>query len=150
MESYVRAAQRCGPLAGRLLFAPLLITYAGFKAVALAGSVQADMLQHLPLTALLVYSTLLLELVCGVLLIIGYRVRIVAAILIVFFVVLTLLLHPFWEASPGAYAGQLNNFLKNLAFIGGLCYMVAHGAGPYSVDEGIPGRWVPGPARRAK
>jgi len=42
--------------------------------------------------------------------------------------------HRFWQFDATQYANQLNHFLKNLAIVGGLLYVIAFGAGAKSVD----------------
>ena len=60
----------------------------------------------------------------------------IALELIAFVVIATGMAHRFWEfTDPGQYNAQLNNFLKNIAVIGGLLMYVNYGAGSASVDK---------------
>jgi len=63
------------------------------------------------------------ELIGGLALAFGIFPRVAALALIAFLVAATLVGHAFWLAAPGtpAFVGQLINFLKNLAMMGGLC-----------------------------
>jgi putative oxidoreductase len=65
---------------------------------------------------------------------IGFKARLAAALLAAFTLLASLLFHNFW-AMPAdqAMVNQLM-FMKNLAIVGGLLLIVAHGAGPVSVD----------------
>ena len=47
----------------------------------------------------------------------------------------SMIFHPFWSADPATVMGQLNNFMKNLAIMGGMLYVMVHGAGPLSLDR---------------
>jgi putative oxidoreductase len=43
--------------------------------------------------------------------------------------------HRFWEFDAAQYGNQLNHFLKNVAIIGALLYVIVFGAGRLSLDE---------------
>jgi putative oxidoreductase len=47
----------------------------------------------------------------------------------------TLLFHNFWAVDAAQYRGQLNHFMKNLAILGGLLYVMAAGSGPLSLRK---------------
>jgi putative oxidoreductase len=71
----------------------------------------------------------------GALLILGWRTRWVAWLLILFTVVATYLGHKFWLADAAQYGNQLNHFLKNVAVVGGLLMLTAFGPGRASADR---------------
>ena len=125
---------RYGTLIGRLLFAPLLLGYAALKVRALMGSVQADALQSFPVAQVALYLTILVEFAGGMMLVLGYRTRLAAAALIVLFVGVTALMLPMVGAPGGMGMAYVDQIVKNLAFIGGLMLLAAHGAGPLSLD----------------
>ena len=68
---------------------------------------------------------IIIELGGGILLAIGWRRRWLAWLLTGFVVVATAMGHRFWEADPSRLFGELNNFLKNLAVVGGLLLLAA-------------------------
>jgi len=43
--------------------------------------------------------------------------------------------HRFWEYEPAQRVNQINHFLKNLALIGAMLYIVVGGPGSASVDK---------------
>lgn len=90
-----------------------------------APSAPAPMLSYL--------AAIAIELGGGVLLLVGYRTRLVAAGLAVFSVVSALIFH-----HALGDQNQLFHFLKNLAIAGGLLQVVAYGAGAYSFDHKTP------------
>jgi putative oxidoreductase len=125
---------RYGPLLARLLFAPVLIGFAALKVRALMGSVQADMLQSFPMTQILLYVTIAIELFGGAMVVLGWKTRAAAIVLALFYVGVSLLMVPFLGAADGAGAAYLDQILRNLALIGGLVLLAVHGAGPISLD----------------
>lgn len=64
------------------------------------------------------------ELVAGVLVMIGWRLRWVASLLAVFILVDAFTAHPFWTHPAAEQHGQLLHFLKNLSTLGGLLLLV--------------------------
>ena len=90
----------------------------------------------LPMPEVLVWLVILVELGGGLLLIIGWKTRLVAWILAAFTVGATIVAHRFWEFDAAQYVPQLTNFMKNLAIIGGLLMVAACGPGRLSVDKG--------------
>lgn len=89
----------------------------------------------------LAHLILLLEVLClfvgGLLVLIGFRGRLGALLLIIFLVPDTLVLHSFWTIDPAnvlAYTEHLTHFLKNVGLLGGLLLVVGFGSGGFSVD----------------
>jgi putative oxidoreductase len=95
------------------------------------GTASAIRAAGLPQPAALAWATAALELLGGVLLLLGARARSVALLLAGFLVPVTYVFH--WE--PGNPA-QWIQFLKNLAILGGLLEIAAFGAGRFSLDRG--------------
>lgn len=129
------AAQDTLALIGRVLIA-LLFVPAGFgKLTGFAGVVGYIGAVGLPLPALGAVIAIVVELGLGLLLLVGYKTRIVSIILAVFTVATAVFFHNFW-AMPAdkAYVNQLM-FFKNIAIAGGLLAIAALGAGRFSVDK---------------
>jgi putative oxidoreductase len=65
----------------------------------------------------------------------GYRTRIGAAIVVVFLIPVTVMMHNFWAMSdPMMVQMQLAMFLKNISMLGGALLLAYFGAGPFSLD----------------
>jgi putative oxidoreductase len=64
------------------------------------------------------------ELVAGVLVIIGWKMRWVAGLLAVFIFVDAFTAHPFWTHPAAEQHSQLLHFLKNMSTLGGLLLLV--------------------------
>ena len=120
--------QNLALLVGRILIAVLLIiaAYNKFKG---AGTVAYFTRLGVPMPNVAAPLVELFELVVGLALIIGYKVRYCAIAVAVFVIVAALFAH-----TNFADGNQLNHFLKNLAIAGGCLALFVAGAGAYSLD----------------
>ena len=124
------------PLAGRISMG-LIFALAGFGKLADPNGTAGYMTAYgMPYADLLVWPAGLLELGGGILLMIGWQARWAATALILFTIVATLIFHQFWSVEAAQMQMQQIQFMKNLAIIGGLLYVVAYGSGPCSVSKG--------------
>src|SRR5258708_38571589 len=64
----------------------------------------------------------------------GYHARVGAALLAVFLVLATYYFHAFWKLEGQAAEGQMVHFMKNLGLLGAMLFIIANGAGAWSVD----------------
>lgn len=123
-----------GPVTGRVMIALLFIT-AGLDNTADFQDRVIEMgYMGLPLPeavrAVLLAVAIAIEIIGGVLLILGLYARYAAAAIFVLTLVVSALYHPAW-----LQPGQMMDLLKNLAIMGGLLYVVAHGPGRYTVGH---------------
>ncbi len=81
------------------------------------------------------YLIAAIELICGLMVLIGLKARWGALVLIVFTAATIILVHHFWDMSGEAFNSNLTEALKNLSIMGGLLLVVAVGAGPSSMDR---------------
>jgi putative oxidoreductase len=122
-------------LLARLLLAAMFL-HAGYgKIGGFAGTVAYVGSKGLPLAELFAAAALALELIGGLLLVIGWKARWAAFVLAVFTVTASVLFHNFWAAAPAQLMTQQLFFLKNMAVAGGLLMVVAFGPGRWSVDR---------------
>ena len=123
---------------GRLLLSGLFI-WAGYgKLKAPGGVMQYFAKVGVPLPGLMVWVAILIELVGGIALLVGFRTRWVAALLAIWCVVTGLAVHLVTGVSaPDAMVAYDNmiHFYKNLAMAGGLLFVFVHGAGQLSIDQ---------------
>jgi putative oxidoreductase len=131
-------------LVGRLLLAVIFVLSGFGKLTNLAGT--AGYMEHAGMPHALVYSGLLasiaVELGFGVLLMIGFRARMAAIVMFLWFIPVTIMFHflPWREAvahgdKMGAMMQQIN-YMKNISIMGGLLLIVSFGSGVWSVDGG--------------
>jgi putative oxidoreductase len=117
------------PVTGRVLMSALFLVSGVGKLAAPAATLATIRAVGLPLPEVSFAAAALVEVAGGLLLIAGYRARIVALVLAAFAVATALTFH-----TALADSNQMFHFLKNLAVAGGLLQVAAFGAGPLSLD----------------
>lgn len=123
------------PLAGRVLLALIFVISGVEKIVGFEGTVGYIAAKGLPLPQLAAIGAIIVELVGGCLLIIGWQTRWAALAIFLFLIPTTLIFHPFWAVSGGQAQTETIQFMKNLCIMGGMLYVMAFGAGPLSLDN---------------
>ena len=121
-------------LVGRILLA-LLFVPAGFGKIAgFSGAVGYATSVGLPLPEVGVAVGLLIELVGGMMLMVGFMTRPAAVLLAFFTLVASFFFHAYWSLPADQAMMQQLMFNKNLAISGGLLAFAAFGAGRWSLD----------------
>ncbi len=121
-------------LTGRLLLALLFLPAGIGKIGGFAGTVGYIGSVGLPLPQLATVLAIVVEVGGGLALLAGYGTRLAALALALFTLVATFVFHNFWAMPPEQVMMQQLMFFKNIAVVGGLLVLAAHGAGAYSVD----------------
>jgi putative oxidoreductase len=76
-----------------------------------------------------------IELFGGLAILLGVKTRWVAALFVLYLIIITALGHPFWLLHDDSRAPNMSNFYKNLAIMGAYLLLVVTGAGRYSFDH---------------
>jgi putative oxidoreductase len=122
-----------GPVAGRFLIA-LIFLLSGFSKIGgFAGTAGFMASKGLPMAEVLLVLTIIIEIGGAVALIIGWQARLGAAALLLWMIPVTLVFHNFWAAPAAQQQIEMAMFLKNLAMMGALLYVMAYGSGRFSV-----------------
>jgi len=124
---------RYGALAGRILFSAIFLmsAFGHFSKREIAYAASAGV----PAAALLVPLSGLIAFAGGASILLGYRARIGALLVVLFLVPVTLTMHRFWGISDPTMAQiQMAMFMKNVSILGGALLIAYHGAGPISLD----------------
>ena len=66
--------------------------------------------------------------------ILGYKARIGAFLLLAFLGAATYYFHDFWNAPPEVRQEEMIAFMKNLSLMGTMVFLIGNGAGPGSID----------------
>ena len=123
-------------LVGRILLASMFIISGLGKAGAFADTTAYMASAGLPdqLLELLLILTILVELGGGTAIVLGWKTRWAASLILIFTALVTLMFHHFWSASPDEAMTQQLMFLKNVSVMGGLLMLFAFGPGGYALD----------------
>ncbi|HTP66609.1 MAG TPA: DoxX family protein [Geobacteraceae bacterium] len=121
-------------LLGRILFSAIFIEagpgHFSRQTIAYAAG------HGVPLATIAVPLSGAMAIAGGLSILLGYRARIGAWLLVLFLVPVTLMMHNFWAITdPMAARMQQIMFMKNMAMLGAALLIAHFGAGPLSLDE---------------
>ncbi|MDL2141691.1 DoxX family protein [Flavobacterium tructae] len=123
-------------LLGRFLFSLIFIIsgFSHFSAPTISYAASKGVL----MPEILVPFSGIMALVGAFSILLGYKAKFGAVIIILFLVPVTFTMHQFWNVTD-AMQHQLEfvMFLKNLSMLGGAILIAIWGSGPYSLDEQI-------------
>jgi putative oxidoreductase len=114
---------------GRLLLSSLFIWAGVNKLMNPSGTAQYFGSLHIPVPDITVWVVIIIELIGGLAILVGFKTRWAAIVLAVFCLVTAFGVH-----LPVGDLPNMVNFYKNLVMAGGFLYVVAYGAGTMSVD----------------
>ena len=120
-------------LAGRFFYSLIFIVapVSHFTAGAVGYATQ----KGVPLPGALVPISGVIAFAGGLSVLLGYRAKLGAWLLVVFLVPVTLMIHAFWTVQdPMMYQLERAMFMKNLALLGTALLISQFGAGPLSLD----------------
>ena len=122
---------------GRFLYALMFLLSA-------AGHFQRSTIDYaaghgVPMATFLVPLTGVMILIGSLSIMLGYKSRIGALLIILFLVPVTLVMHDFWNLSdPMQIMFQRAMFMKNTSMLGGALLIFYFGSGPFSLDNRSP------------
>lgn len=128
--------QATAALVGRILLAIIFIKSGFGKITGFEGTAAYMASKGLPMTQLLLVGTIVIELLGGIMLVVGYKARWAALAIFLWLIPTTLIFHKFWGLADAKEAAtQQIHFLKNITIMGGMLMVYAFGPGRYSVDK---------------
>jgi putative oxidoreductase len=123
------AAPNAAAAAGRVLMSIIFLLSGFQKLGGFSGTAAYMASEGLPAPDLAALVAIVVECVGGLLVLIGYRTRVVGLVLAVWCIATALIAHTNF-ADPN----QMVHFLKNLAMAGGFLQLAAFGGGAWSID----------------
>lgn len=124
-----------GPLLGRILLASIFLMSGIGKIGGFAGTAGYMGSKGMPMVEVLLAITIVIEIGAALMLILGWKAKIGAALLFLWMIPVTFLFHNFWAMPAADQQLQTIMFMKNLGLMGGMLYIMAFGSGPMSVDK---------------
>ncbi len=116
------------PLLARIFLSAIFIR-SGIGKILSPAETQAYMAaKGLPLTGILLIATIAVLLLGGFSVLLGYKAKIGALLLIGFLIPATLIFHT-------SFPDEEISFFKNLGLMGGLLMIIAYGSGKFSLDK---------------
>ncbi len=131
------------PPLGRLLLCSIFIWSGIGKLMNPSGMAAYAAAHGLPAPLLGIWVAIIIEILGGIAILIGFKTRWAAIILAIYCIVTALIFHlpggmaHAVDGSPEGYAAlnDMINFYKNLVMAGGFLFVATYGAGPLSVDN---------------
>jgi len=91
--------------------------------------------QGVPLASIAVPLSGVLAIAGGLSILLGYRAKLGAWLIVIFLIPVTLMMHKFWTVhDPMMWQIQMILFMKNVSMLGGALLISQFGAGPISLD----------------
>jgi putative oxidoreductase len=91
--------------------------------------------QGVPLASIAVPLSGVLAIAGGLSILLGYRAKLGAWLIVLFLIPLTLMMHKFWTVTdPTTAQIQMIMFMKNVSMLGGALLITQFGTGPFSLD----------------
>jgi putative oxidoreductase len=143
-DARVHSVPRSGTaLVGRILLSAIFITSGFAKLSDPAGAIGYMNAAGIPNPDILVYVAGSAELLGGLSLLVGFLARLGALGLVLMLIPVQFYFHAFWNMEGAEAQAQMPHFMKNLAIMGGLLTVFAHGPGRYSLDARLRRPLVP-------
>ena len=123
-------------LVGRILISAIFF-YEGIDSILYAEKTKLTMAEyHITWRPdFLLYSSIVFLMIGATLLLIGYRIRFGALLLLIYWLPVTFIVYSFWNDPPDEQRLHAILFMKNIAVAGGLLMIAAHGGGRYSIQR---------------
>jgi len=92
--------------------------------------------QGVPLASVTVPLSGLIAFLGGLSILLGYRAKVGASLIVIFLIGVTPMMHKFWAISdPMMHQMQMIMFMKNLSMLGAALLITQLGSGPWSLDN---------------
>lgn len=122
-------------LIGRILLAVLFLMSGFGKISGFEGLIGSIASKGFPVPQVFAAATIIIEIGAGLMLVFGWKARWAALLLAAFTAIITFFFHNFWSVPEAQKIMQQSQFMKNIAIIGGLLFVMAFGPGRLSIDK---------------
>lgn len=122
-------------LLGRFFYSAIFITSA--LAHFTKPAIEYGTSQGVPMASFLVPLSGVIAIVGGLSILLGYKARLGAWLIVIFLIPVTLMMHKFWGVDDPVWVSmQQAMFMKNLSMLGAAFLIAYFGSGPFSLDKG--------------
>jgi putative oxidoreductase len=119
---------------GRVFYSLIFIN-SGFSHFS-SASVDYANSQGVPMASILVPLSGIMAIAGGLSVLLGYKAKWGACLLVAFLIPVTLMMHAFWKLDdPVEHQMQMAMFMKNISMLGAALLIAWYGAGPVSLDQ---------------
>lgn len=134
---YLSLEQQKDPLllVARVLLMVLFVLFGWQKLIGFSGTVAYMTSTGAPVPAVSAVIAVVMELVVGIAIIVGFYTRPLALILALYTLATALIGHHYWTMQGMERYANTINFYKNLSIMGGLFLLAITGPGKYSIDR---------------
>tara|TARA_R110002111_G_scaffold247140_5_gene310221 strand:+ start:35573 stop:36013 length:441 start_codon:yes stop_codon:yes gene_type:complete len=124
-------------VSGRIMIATIFLMSAVGNKIPNFNNIAGYMASEgVPLPKLMLAGAIAFLIAGSLSIIVGFKARIGAGLLLVFLVLATYYFHDFWTLEDAqAKQGQMIHFMKNLALMGTMLFLIANGSGRMSLDH---------------
>ncbi|HEX7908093.1 MAG TPA: DoxX family protein [Paraburkholderia sp.] len=122
-------------LVARILLMVLFVMFGWAKLTGFGGTVAYMTSSGAPMPELSAVIAVVMELVVGVALLVGFFTRPLALLLALYTFGTAIIGHHFWNMTGMVQYDNMIHFYKNISIIGGLLLLCVSGPGKYSIDR---------------
>ncbi|KXU82261.1 hypothetical protein CI15_32405 [Paraburkholderia monticola] len=122
-------------LVARILLMVLFVLFGWSKLTGFSGTVAYMTSTGAPMPELSAVIAVVMELVVGVALLVGFFTRPLALLLAVYTLGTAIIGHHYWNMTGAMQYDNMIHFYKNIGIIGGLLLLCVSGPGKYSFDR---------------
>lgn len=135
LPSQTSSWQAIGAVVGRLMISAIfLLSAVGNKIPNFNDTVDSMAKEGVPIPQVALVGAIVFLIAGSSSIILGYKARFGAALLLVFLILATYYFHDFWTFEGQQAQQQMINFMKNVSLMGTMIFLMAVGPGPASLD----------------
>jgi len=128
--------QGLASLGSRVMIATIfLLSAVGNKIPQFKGVAAYMASEGVPQPHVMLAGAIVFLIVGSISVVLGFKTRIGAGLLLVFLVLATYFFHDFWNFQGAEQQAQMIQFMKNLSLMGTMLFLMANGPGAFSLDS---------------
>jgi putative oxidoreductase len=117
----------------RLLLSSIFLISGFTKIAKPSGDASQMRSKGMPAVGLLLTLATIIEVGGGLSILLGYKASLGSFVVFLYLIPVTLVFHNYWAYEGKERLAQMENFIKNLAIMGGLLLVTAFGSGSFSL-----------------